>query len=220
MSTTPSPRRGFLARLAALGGALGGLAALEPGPVLAQASDHDRWLEGLKGRYRQLFDFNAHGDGIGLVHMHNFVETYQSAYGARASDVNVVGTFYGGTTPLAWNHAMWAKYGIGGALGLTDPATRAPLARNWFFEPKSGDPVFLGGLLSDANIASLTRRGATFLMCRNAFNLWTLRLAAGGDVEAVRKEILANLVPGVVVVPAMVIAVQKAQAAGLTYMRT
>jgi intracellular sulfur oxidation DsrE/DsrF family protein len=152
--------------------------------------------------------------------MHNFVETYQSAYGVKRADVNAVGTFYGGTTPLAWNDAMWAKYQIGAALGITDPATKAPLVRNWFHEPRKGDPVFLNGILSDANIASLVRRGAVFVMCRNAFTLWTMRLAKGGDPAPIQTEILANLVPGVVVVPAMVIAVQKAQEAGLTYMRT
>ncbi|MGE0556323.1 MAG: hypothetical protein AB7R55_23080 [Gemmatimonadales bacterium] len=74
--------------------------------------------------------------------------------------------------------------------------------------------------MADANIASLVEKGATFLMCRNAFDRWSARLAQGADVAAVRQEILANLLPGVVVVPAMVIAVEKAQRAGLTYMRT
>jgi hypothetical protein len=218
MLTDPTPRRGFLGRVAAAAAMLGLGAA--PSVSLAQGQGHDAWLARLTGKYRQLFDFNAHGDGIGLVHMHNFIETYKSAYGVAPGDINVVGTFYGGTTPLAWSDAMWEKYAIGAALGITDPATKAPLVRNWFLAPREGDPVFFNGLLADANIASQVRRGAIFLMCRNAFNLWTLRLARGGDPEPVRAEILANLVPGVVVVPAMVIAVQKAQAAGLTYMRT
>jgi intracellular sulfur oxidation DsrE/DsrF family protein len=220
MFSDTTPRRGFLARVTAAAAALGGIGGAARLEAQGQASDHDKWLAPLKGKYRQLFDFNAHGDGIGLIHMHNFVETYKSAYGAAPADINVVGTFYGATTPLAWNDAMWAKYKIGAALGLNEPATKAPLERNWFNQPKSGDPVFFNGLLADANIASLQRRGATFIMCRNAFNLWTMRLAQGGDPEPIRKDILANLLPGIVVVPAMVIAVQKAQAAGLTYMRT
>ena len=47
---------------------------------------------------------------------------------------------------MAWNDAMWAKYKIGTALNLTDPETKAPVARNWFFQPKKTDPVFLNGL--------------------------------------------------------------------------
>lgn len=219
MSSDHPPRRRFLTRLAAAGAALGGLGAAAP-PARAQGSEHDRWLEKLTGKHRQIFDFNAHGDGLPLIHMHNYIETYKSAYGAKPNEVNVVGTFYGGTTPLAWNDRMWEKYAIGAALGIKDPSTGAPLTRNWFNAPKQGDPVFFDGLLADANIASQVRRGAVFLMCRNAFNLWTMRLAKGGDPEPIRREILANLIPGVVVVPAMVIAVEKAQHAGLAYMRT
>lgn len=219
MPSDATPRRHFLTRLAAAGAALGGLGATAPA-ARAQGSEHDRWLEKLTGKHRQIFDFNAHADGLPLIHMHNFIETYKSAYGAKPNEVNVVGTFYGATTPLAWNDRMWEKYAIGAALGIQDPSTGAPLIRNWFHTPKQGDPVFFNGLLADANIASQVRRGAVFLMCRNAFNLWTMRLAKGGDPEPIRREISANLIPGVVVVPAMVIAVEKAQRAGIAYMRT
>lgn len=214
-----TPRRGFLAGL----GALAAL-AVTPGAASAEAgdSDHDRWLDPLKGKYRQIFDSNAHGDGIGMIHMHNFIETLKSAYDAKPADINVVGTFYGGTTPLAWNDAAWTKYKIGTALNLTDPETKAPLSRNWFFQPKKTDPVFLNGMLVDASIQNLSARGATFLMCNNAFRLWTMRLAGMGlgRAEDIATDIKANLLPGVITVPAMVIAIAAAQRHGLTYMRT
>ena len=222
MNDRSTPRRGFFTRVAATAVAIGGAGALGRLEAQGQAVDADRWLDKLTGRYRQVFDFNAHGDGIGLVHMHNFIETYRSAYGVANSEVNAIGTFYGGTTPLAWNDAMWAKYKIGAALQLTDPATKAPLTRNWFYRQQRGDPVFLNGLFPEANIESLSRRGATFLMCNTAFRVWVGRLAAGGagTDEAIATDILANLVPGVVVVPAMVIAVNKAQMKGVAYMRS
>lgn len=219
MEFESTPRRGFLAGL----GALAALTAV-PGPARANVTDseHDRWLDPLKGKYRQLFDFNAHGDGIGLIHMHNFVETLKSAYGAKPSDINVVGTFYGGTTALGWNDAMWAKYKLGAALNLTDPETKAPVTRNWFFQPKKTDPVFLNGMLADASIQHLAARGATFVLCNNALRFWTMRLAGQGlgRAEDIAADIKANLLPGVVVVPAMVIAIAAAQRHGLTYMRT
>ncbi len=219
MDFEPTPRRGFLAGL----GALAALTVIPEGAGAEVAgSEHDRWLEPLKGKYRQLFDFNAHGDGLPMIHMHNFIETLKSAYGAKPADINVVGTFYGGTTALAWNDAMWAKYKIGTALNLTDPETKAPVTRNWFFQPKKTDPVFLNGMLADASIQNLTARGATFLMCNNAFRLWTMRLAGMGlgRAEDIAADIKANLLPGVVIVPAMVIAIGAAQRHGLTYMRT
>lgn len=214
-------RRGFLAGLGALlaTGATVGSVGAEP---IDQESAHDKWLDGLTAKHRQLFDFNAHGDGIGLIHMHNFIETHKSAYGATEKDLNVVGTFYGGTTPLAWNDKIWSKYKIGQALNLTDPATKAPVDRNWFNQPRTGDPVFLNGMLMAASIESLAKRGATFVMCNNAFRLWVGRLAGMGlgKAEEIEPEIRANLLPGVVTVPAMVIAVNRAQKRGFTYMRT
>lgn len=217
-----TPRRGFLAGLGGL--AVGLTAPAGFGAPVSQGvvDANDKWVEGLKGKHRQFFDFNAHNDGLGLIHMHNYVETLKSAYRAAPGDINVVGTCYGGTTPLAWNDAMWAKYKVGAAMNLTDPATNAPLTRNWFHNPAKGDPAFFGGMLADANMGSLVRRGATFLMCNNAFRMWVGRLAAagGGTPEAIDADIRANLVPGVIVVPAMVIAVGVGQRHGLTYMRT
>lgn len=215
-------RRGFLAGLGAL---LAGVSAHEvvaEGVLNQGSSAPDKWLDGLTATHRQLFDFNAHGDGIGLIHIHNFIETHKAAYNVTEKDINVVGTFYGGTTPLAWNDAMWAKYKIGQALDLTDPATKAPLVRNWFNRYQQGDPVFFNGLLAAATIESLMKRGATFIMCNNAFRLWVGRLAGMGlgKAEEIDSEIRKNLLPGVITVPAMVIAVNRAQKKGLTYMRT
>jgi hypothetical protein len=223
MSNDRTPRRRFLAGLGALTGlALGQREAVAEVPTGQPDSANDRWLDQLKAPNRQVFDFNAHGDGIGLIHMHNFIETHKTAYGVTEKDINVVGTFYGGTTPLAWNDTIWAKYKIGQALNLTDPATKAPLVRNWFYRPQSGDPVFFNGVFAGASIESLSKRGATFIMCDNAFRLWVGRLASmglgkAGDMEP---EIRANLLPGVITVPAMVIAVNRAQRKGFTYMRT
>lgn len=220
MISKPTQRRGFLAGLGALL-AVGATARAEEREE-QESNPNDKWLDGLTAKHRQLFDFNAHGDGIGLIHMHNFIETHKAAYGATEKDINVVGTFYGGTTPLAWNDAMWVKYKIGQALSLTDPATKAPLARNWFNHYQTGDPPFFNGLLAAASIESLMKRGATFIMCNNAFRLWVGRLAGMGlgTAEAIDPDIRANLLPGVITVPAMVIAVNRAQRKGLTYMRT
>lgn len=216
-----TPRRGFLGRAAGALAAVAGLTAARPESVAAaQQHEHDRWLERMTGKHRQLFDFNTPGDGIGLIRMRNFIDGYQSAYGAKPDEINAVGTFYSGTTPLAWNDSVWAKYEVGAALDLLDPRTRNPITRNWYAAPREGDPVLQNGAMTEASITRLVADGATFLLCRNALERWSARLAGrGGDAAAVRREILANLLPGVVLVPAMVIAVDKAQGAGISYMR-
>ena len=222
-----TPRRGFLARLAGAAAALAGGAALPPSASAAQQPAHDRWLAGLTGKHRTLFDFPLHGDGLPLIHIYNYINTYRSAYGEPSSTVNAIGTFYGApggpaSMPLAWNDAVWEKYKIGELLKLTDPATRLPSRRNMFFRPRSGDPVFFGGAMNVAGIESLQRMGTLFLMCNNAFQAWMAFLSGSGskgNPAEIERDIRANLIPGVVSVPAVVIAIEKAQGAGIAYNR-
>ena len=70
-----------------------------------------------------------------------------------------------------------------------------------------------------SGIESLQAKGTKFLMCNNALSSWTFELAARGkgaqpDID---KQLRAHLLPGVTVVPAMVIAIEKAQSAGISY---
>ena len=59
------------------------------------------------------------------------------------------------------------------------------------------------------------------MVCNNALGAWTLELAARGkgDAAAIGTELRAHLLPGVTVVPAMVVAITQAQAAGISYNR-
>ena len=63
--------------------------------------------------------------------------------------------------------------------------------------------------------------GTKFLLCANAFGGWCLELEARGKGKAadMQKELAANILPGVTMVPAMVIAIEKAQEAGIRYNR-
>ena len=224
----PTPRRGFLGRLAAGAAAIGaGTAFSRPALAQAQESPHDQWLTRLTARHRCFFDFPMHGGGIPLVHIYNYISTYRRDYGEPASTVNTVGTFYGppgetASMPLAWNDAMWEKYKIGALLKLNDPDTRAPTRRNLFFRPRAGDPVLGNGAFAIAGIENLQRMGTTFLMCNNAFMMWISFLSGSGSTgnpAEIEREIRANLLPGVVTVPAMVIAIEKAQGKGIAYNR-
>ena len=70
-------------------------------------------------------------------------------------------------------------------------------------------------------IEGLQKMGTTFLLCANALGAWCLELQARGKGKAgdIEKELRANVLPGVTIVPAMVIAIEKAQAAGIRYNR-
>jgi len=225
----PTPRRNFLTRLAGAAAALSAGTAFGAPAAAAQtqASPHDKWLTGITGRHRCLFDFPLHGGGLPLIHMYNYISTYKAAYGEPATVVNAIGTFYGppgplASMPLAWNDTVWEKYKLGELYQLTDPVTKAPAKRNLFYRPRAGDPVLASGAFAVAGLESLQKMGATFLMCNNAFMMWMGFLSGSGskgNPSEIERDIRANLLPGVITVPAMVIAIEKAQGKGIAYNR-
>src|SRR2546423_1237230 len=81
----------------------------------------------------------------------------------------------------------------------------------------SGTPIRIP---ADASISALQQRGAVFILCNNAFNVWMGLLAAGDAAKTadLRKEFEANVLPGVYLVPAMVVAINQAQQHGCSYM--
>jgi len=229
-------RRSFLARL--LGGAAG-VAFLGETRADAQApaaSGADAWIREVKGTHRCLFDFPQHKNGAPLLHILNYLNTYNEAYKSAPGSVGAVGTLYSigtqSSIALGFNDAMWAKYALGDYLGLKDKSGKA-YTRNVFLKPTADDAHLLmqafqtpnipelAGAVPAIGIESLQKMGTKFLVCANALSGWCLELQARGKGKAdeIEKELRANLVPGVTIVPAMVIAIEKAQAAGIRYNR-
>ncbi len=232
MRSTDTNRRRFLVTgVAAAAAAAVPFTRLEAAQAQAGASD---WLKEVRGQYRCFFDFNAHKNGLPLLHMLNYISGYTGAYGAQPAQVGAVGSFYGigpaSSIPLGFDDSVWAKYGVGDLLNLKDANGRA-YTRNVFNSPTEADGHLLtqgmgvpplapfGGAMVACSIPSLQKMGAKFLMCNNALGAWTLELAARGkgDAAAIGTELRAHLLPGVTVVPAMVVAIAQAQAAGIAY---
>jgi len=232
----PTPRRRFLSRLSAFGAAaaatVSGLRTAEAQP----SGGADTWMSNVKGAHRALFDFPQHKNGVPLLHIANYINTYNSAYKAGPGQVSTVGTFYGiggqSSIPLAFNDAMWAKYALGDYTGMKDASGKG-YTRNVLYRPTKQDlpllmqamqtpniPMFADALPS-IGIESLQKAGTTFLLCANAFGGWCAELEARGKGKAAEldKELRANLLPGVIIVPAMVIAIEQAQRAGIAYNR-
>jgi hypothetical protein len=127
---------------------------------------------------------------------------------------------------------MWAKYSLGDYLGLKDASGKG-YTRNVFYRPTKNDAHLLIQAFGTPNIPeildavpgmgieNLQKMGTKFLLCNNAFGIWCLELQARGKgkAPAIQEELMANLLPGVSPVPAMVIAIEKAQAANIRYNR-
>ena len=212
--------RGTLVALATIWAAAGAavtstrLAATALAPIAEAPADN--WLKGLNGKHKQFFDFPAAGGGIPLVHMMNYYDTYNKAYGVSDRDIDAVGTFYGSTTFHAMNDAMWAKYRLGEFLEVNDASGKPATANPW-----RTAPVVLGMTLAPASIEALQKRGATFIVCNNALTIFAglLAQARGLDAKVVYDDLRANILPNVELVPGMVVAIEQAQRAGLTYHR-
>jgi intracellular sulfur oxidation DsrE/DsrF family protein len=228
-------RRGFLGRMFGAAAAVG-VSIVGGGAAAAQEAGPDDWIKEVKGTHRCLFDFPQHKNGFPLLHILNYLNTYSAAYKVPAGTAGAVGTFYGigtqASIPLAFNDAMWAKYQLGDYTGLKDAAGKG-YTRNVFHKPTKDDlhvlmqaigtpmiPAF-AEVMPGLGIESLQKMGTKFLMCQNAFDGWCLELEARGKgkMADIQKELRANLLPGVTIVPAMVIAIEKAQTAGIRYNR-
>jgi hypothetical protein len=185
-------------------------------PLEAHATGYaNAWLKN-SAKHRQFFDAPASAGGIPLVHMMNYYDTWNKAYNVPDKDVNAVGTFYGATTFFGVNDAMWAKYKLGEFLGEKDAAGALATKNPW-----REAPVFLGMEIRPASIESLQKRGANFILCNNALTIFAslLAKARGLEADAVYADLKANILPGVELIPGMVVAIEQAHTAGLSYHR-
>jgi len=217
-------------------GVLGAAASIPLSAAAEQETSADGWIAEVGGVHRCLFDFPQHKNGVPLLHILNYLNTYAEAYKAPAGQAGAVGTFYGvgpqSSIALAFNDDMWRKYALGAYTGLKDAAGK-PYTRNVLARPTPGDAHLLmqaiqsptiPGLVAAMpaiGIENLQKMGTKFLLCANAFGAWCMELEARGKGKAgeLQKELRANLLAGVTVVPAMVIAIEKAQEAGIRYNR-
>src|SRR5712692_5435792 len=183
-------RRSFMGRMFAAA-ASASLPLSGARAAAAQAAGPADWLKEVKGTHRCLFDFPQHKNGFPLLHILNYLSTYAMAYKTGAGQVGAVGTFYGlggqSSIPLAFNDAMWKKYGLGQYTALKDAAGK-PYVRNVFNRPTKDDlhllmqalqtPTIpaLGEAMPALGIESLQKMGTKFLLCNNAFDGWCLEL--------------------------------------------
>jgi len=227
-------RRSFLGRM--LGAAAAASVSLSGGRASAEQSPSNDWTGEVKGTHRCLFDFPQHKNGFPLLHILNYLNTYSKAFKTGPGQVGAVGTFYAAgsqaSIPLAFSDDIWAKYELGGYTGLKD-ASGKPYVRNVFNRPTGSDlhllmhaidsPMIpsLADAMPALGIESLQKMGTKFILCANALGIWCLELEARGKGKAgdIEKELRANVLPGVTIVPAMVIAIDQAQEAGIKYNR-
>jgi len=189
-------------------------------PTGWQSAHHaeDDWLDKIPGKHRLLFDTTT-ADGVGgaLLYSNNFLDTNKNAYGLEYSDVALVIVVRHNSTPFAFNDAMWSKYGriFAERVKFNDPKTKQPPEVNLYNASGYGQMLANFGI----TIESLAKRGAHLAVCRLATRNLAGGVASGtgAPVEKVNEELIANIVPNAHMVPAGIVAVNRAQERGYTF---
>lgn len=207
----PSARRRFLAQLSGGIAALAGIAApgvAQPAAILANPA-HDAWMRRARGRHRQFFHATSPADGAAMLMAVNYLDVYASAYGEAPGHVSAVIGVHGTALPIGLVDAAWNKYELGQRISVNDPDTSQPARRNVF---SVGGPI---------SIDTAMRRGVVLLVCNVALTRLSSAIARARSLpEAdVYNDLRASIIPDAVLVPALVVAMNRAQEKGFTYVR-
>jgi intracellular sulfur oxidation DsrE/DsrF family protein len=222
-------RRTFLSRLLAGAGAFGAafgtasaVQAQAPAAGAFQPARHteDDWFEQVPGaKHRFFYDTTtAAGYAEALFFARNYFVASASGYKLGDADVAQVVCMRHESTSFAFTDAMWAKYGAAlseRADNFVDPKTKAVPTTNIMMVSGYGDLMRNGNVTID----QMAKRGVRFAVCAMATRA-AAQLAAtktGGNVDAIFKELTENLVPGGHMVPAGIVAVNRAQERGYSF---
>jgi intracellular sulfur oxidation DsrE/DsrF family protein len=231
MATNPSglrERRSFLSKLT-VGAAIVGGTVFRSQSAAAQSTSaapwrparhtQDDWFDQIPGSHRFIIDTTSpSGLGSALLYANNFFVANQQGYGLGNADAAVVIVLRHNSTGFAFSDAMWAKYStaMGEAAGnFDDPKTKTKPTVNVYNSGNYLGTLPNGGVTIDA----LAGRGVHFAVCQMATRRFAGAIAAAHklDVEAVYKELTSNLVRNSHMVPAGIVAVNRAQERGYAF---
>ena len=189
-------------------------AASENGWKAARHAQDD-WYDKIPGVHRYVIDSaSAEGFGWALWFAKNYYTANQDAYGLKDSDLAVIVVARHKSTSFAYNDAIWAKWGkqLSEQAEFVDPKTKEPPKVNFY--GAAGDSGRLAGTMD-----AVIKKGVQFGVCSMSTRgiATAIAKANGLEVDAVVKEITANLIPNARMVPAGVVAVNRAQEHGYSF---
>lgn len=221
-------RRSFLTRLSAGVAAFAGLtmggAAVAQGqsPTVArwQPARHEKddWLDTLPGKHRLVFDTTTpEGFGQAIAFASNFIRVNQSDYNLANNELAVIIVARSRSTPFAYNDAIWAKYGapMSSRAEFTDPKTKQAPRANLYRSGDYGTQLPNRGTTLD----SLLKQGVQLAVCSVATRGFATAIAqaTGGNTDSINSELVANIVDNSRMVPAGIVAVNRAQERGYSF---
>jgi hypothetical protein len=214
LTASTTGRRGFLGGIAAVAAAAG-LSGVVPSRLAAEDASGarsldaalDAWFGRIKGKHRMIFDAPEPNSGLVAIWPRVYINSMEATYPGTTTAVVILRH---GAIPLAMNDALWAKYSLGEMFVIKDgdaPAKRNPYA------------TITGLPISGLGIAELLKSGVLVGACDVALTIYSSGAAKkmGLAPDAVKKEWVAGLLPGVQVVPSGVLGVARSQELGCAY---
>jgi hypothetical protein len=206
-------RRGFLGRIAA-GAAAVGLGSAVPSSLEAATSATsadpalDAWLSKITGKHKMVFDVTEPNSGFGVIWPRVYMNTMKATYPGESVTPVVILRHAG--IPFGMNDALWAKYSLGEVFSIKDGDT--PAKKNVYARITN---LPLPGL----GTSELLKDGVLFGVCDIALTVYSAGSAQklGMAPNAVKKEWVDGLLPGIQVIPSGVFGVGRAQELGCGY---
>ena len=170
---------------------------------------------------RQLYEAVAFKPTI-WNNVKNSFNGLQFGFGYAPGKIAIAFAGHGPSASFGYSDYIWTKYRIADYFSLTDSAG-APLKSNAFLSIRSAydtsaNPDDDKGMYQDTSVEMLQRRGLIYLTCHTAIEEQARGIVKKGFAPSsmtaadVADDILTHLIPGAVVVPAMVAAVAVLQA--------
>lgn len=174
----------------------------------------DEWFDRIPGKHRFFFDtITAEGLAQALLFSNNYFNANKSGYGLDSADLAVVICVRHRSTAFAFSDAMWAKYGrpLSERANYTDSRTS---------EPPSVNPYQASG--RNVTLDAFIEKGGHFAVCQMATRACARTIARqnGGDAGQIYEELVANMVRNSHIVPAGIVAVNRAQEYGYAFAYT
>lgn len=209
------------------GALIAGVGLMASAPARASAGEgwmpareaKDDWMDLPGTRHRMVYDtIGPKAFAEALFYATNYYAANKSGYGLDPDKLGVIIIARHMSTPFAYTDAIWAKYGEAFAKLTGLEGHEAELAKtcNPFLANGRAEMKGPGG---DASVNTLAAKGTRFAVCGLAttFIAGMLAESSGSSAEAVEAELSAALVPNAVMVPAGIVAVNRAQEHGYTF---
>jgi intracellular sulfur oxidation DsrE/DsrF family protein len=202
-------RRAFLSRFSAATVAFAATQPAVPAPTApaptASPARHpqDEWLDQAPEKHRVVFDtWMADKFGDAAAFAGNWIRINKDQYGLTDADLAVVIVVRHGTTPFAFNDAIWTKYG-------------KIFAANMSATDKTAHPNPTSNIHA-TRLANLTKQGARLAACSLTTRAYTRIIAkeTGAEPDAIYTELTTNTIGSAQIVPAGIVAVTRAQEHG------